>query len=348
MRHGPIMFDLDGPELTAEERELLLHPAAGGVILFSRNLCSPEQIQQLTSEIRNLREPTLLIAVDQEGGRVQRCREGFTRLPPISWFGSLYEHNSKQARQITHLTGWLMASELRSVGIDFSFAPVLDLGRPLSSVIGDRAFHQRPSIVIELANSWIHGVREAGMASVGKHFPGHGGVEEDSHHSLPLDRRRREDIWMDDLQPFRRIIDYGLEAIMPAHVVYTEVAPEPAGFSSYWLQQVLRQELGFQGAIFSDDLTMAAAGEAGDYPQRAAAALDAGCDMLLVCNNREGAIEVLDAVADYQNPASQMRLIRMHGRHFPQRAEVHLDPRWQEALDRIAAYEESASLSLDI
>jgi beta-N-acetylhexosaminidase len=343
------MFDLDGPELTAEERELLLHPAAGGVILFDRNLHTPEQIKQLTTEIRDLREPTLLIAVDQEGGRVQRCKVGFSRLPPVSWFGSLYDQDSKQARHITHLIGWLMASELRTVGIDFSFAPVLDLGRPVSSVIGDRAFHERPSVVVELTNSWIQGVREAGMAAVGKHFPGHGGVEEDSHHALPLDDRHPEDIWIDDLLPFRRSIQYGLEAIMPAHVIYTKVAPDPAGFSSYWLQQVLREELGFQGAIFSDDLTMAAAGQAGDYPQRAQAALDAGCDMLLVCNNREGTIKVLEAVADHQNPAAQMRLIRMHGRHFPERTEVHLDPRWQAALDKIAAYEqESPQLPFDV
>ncbi len=348
MHHGSIMLDLDGLALTAEERDLLLHPSVGGVILFSRNLCSPEQIKQLTTEIHNLRSPQLLIAVDQEGGRVQRCRDGFIHLPPASWFGSLYEQNSKKARQTTHLVGWLMASELRSAGIDFSFAPVLDLGRPVSSVIGDRAFHEKSSIVIELANSWIEGVHDAGMAAVGKHFPGHGGVEEDSHHTLPLDSRQPEEIWREDLLPFRRIIDYGLEAIMPAHVIYTEVSPELAGFSNYWLQQVLRKELGFQGAIFSDDLTMAAASQAGDYPQRAQAALDAGCDMLLVCNNREGAVEILDAVADEQHPASQMRLIRMHGRHFPEHAEIQLDPRWQMALEKISMYDESPSLSLNI
>jgi beta-N-acetylhexosaminidase len=342
------MFDLEGLELSPEEREMLQHPAAGGIILFSRNYESPEQVRRLVDDIHRMREPTLLVAVDQEGGRVQRFREGFTRLPPAGWFGELYRKNVKQARHITQSVGWLMAAELRSVGVDFSFAPVLDVGRGISDVIGDRAFHQRPLIVSELAHAWMTGVHEAGMAAVGKHFPGHGNVVEDSHLALPVDNRRREDIWMDDLVPFQRMIEYGLEAIMPAHVVYRNMAPEPAGFSPFWLRQVLRKQLGFQGVIFSDDLTMAAAGEAGGYPERAHAALEAGCDMVLVCNNREGAAQALEALEKHQDPVSQMRLVRMHGRHDIGREDMHLDPRWKAAVEAIADYEESPPLSLDL
>ncbi len=348
MSHGPLMFDLEGLELTPEEREMLRHPAAGGVILFSRNYQSPEQIERLITEIHELRKPELLVAVDQEGGRVQRFREGFVRLPPAAWFGELYDKNSKQARKAAHAVAWLMATELRAVGVDFSFAPVLDLGRGICSVIGDRAFHQRPVVVAELAHSWLQGVHEAGMAGVGKHFPGHGGVKEDSHLALPVDSRRPEDIRMEDLLPFQRMIDYGLEAIMPAHVLYEQASRETAGFSRYWLQQVLRGDLGFQGVIFSDDLTMAAADIGGDYPERANAALSAGCDMILVCNNREGAVAVLETLADHQDPVSQMRLLRMHGRQGISRGEMHLDLRWRVAVDTIASYDESPSLSLNL
>ncbi len=348
MSHGPLMFDLEGPELTSEEREMLRHPAAGGVILFSRNYQSPEQIERLISEIHQLRKPELLVAVDQEGGRVQRFQEGFVRLPPAAWFGELYDRNSKQARKATHAVAWLMATELRAVGVDFSFAPVLDLGRGICSVIGDRAFHERPVVVAELAHSWLQGIHEAGMAGVGKHFPGHGGVTEDSHLALPIDNRRPEDIRMEDLLPFQRMIDYGLEAIMPAHVLYEQASRQTAGFSRYWLQQVLRGELGFQGVIFSDDLTMAAADIGGDYPERAKAALAAGCDMILVCNNRQGAVAVLEALVDHQDPVSQMRLLRMHGRQGISRDEMHLDPRWRAAVDTIASYDESPSLSLNL
>jgi beta-N-acetylhexosaminidase len=348
MSHGPLMIDLVGQELTPQEREMLQHPATGGVILFRRNFRSPEQISRLVSEIHALREPALLVAVDQEGGRVQRFQEGFVHLPPAAWYGDLYDRNAKHARNVVRAVAWLMASELRSVGVDFSFAPVLDLGRGISSVIGDRAFHQRPEVVAELAHAWMQGVHEAGMPAVGKHFPGHGGVEEDSHHALPVDRRRSEEIWMEDLVPFRRLIDSGLEAVMPAHVIYEKVAPELAGFSPYWLQEVLRRELGFQGVIFSDDLTMAAAVEAGDYPERARAALRAGCDMVLVCNNRDGAEQVVTALADHLDPASQMRLVRMHGRHPISRDEVHLDPRWRIAVDAIAEYQEAPPLSLGL
>lgn len=348
MSHGPLMFDLSGLDVTQEEREMLEHPAAGGIILFSRNFESPEQINGLIRQIHAIRRPELLIAVDQEGGRVQRFKQGFVRLPPASWFGDLYDTNSKAARATAQSVGWMMAAELRAVGVDFSFAPVLDLGQGASTVIGDRAFHKNPKVVSELAYSWMRGVHEAGMAAVGKHFPGHGWVEEDSHLTLPVDRRPHEDIWTADLIPFQRMIDNGLEAIMPAHVIYENMSSDLAGFSSFWLKDVLRTRLKFQGVIFSDDLTMAAADAVGDYKERARAALAAGCDMILVCNNKQGAMQVMEELADYRDPASQVRMVRMHGRGHVNRDEIHLDPRWKAALDVIAQYEESPPLDLNI
>lgn len=348
MSHGPLMLDLEGTTLTEHERELLLHPATGGVILFSRNYQSPEQVTALIDEIHGLRTPPLLVAVDQEGGRVQRFRDGFTHLPPAAWFGELNRLNSKKARAVTQRIGWLMAAELRAVGIDFSFAPVLDLGLGLSSVIGDRAFDSKPIGVAELAHAWMMGVHEAGMAAVGKHFPGHGGVSEDSHCELPVDCRPMGELLMEDMVPFQRMIDYGLDAIMPAHVIYEQVDRELAGFSRIWLKDVLRDQLGFHGVIFSDDLTMAAAEQAGSYADRARSALAAGCDMVLVCNNPTGAAEVLDALVEYSNPAAQMRLVRMHGRKRFSRDTLHLNQKWKNALQLISQYEENPSLDLDL
>ena len=348
MSHGPLMLDIAGTELDDQDRDALRHPAAGGVILFRRNYRSPEQLQALVNEIHALREPSLLVAVDQEGGRVQRFSEGFTTLPPAAWFGDLFDEDPQRSLEYTRLIGWLMASELRSVGVDFSFAPVLDLSRDLSQVIGDRAFHAQPSIVAQLAHAWMQGVHDAGMPAVGKHFPGHGGVVEDSHEALPIDHRRPEDVMMEDLLPFERMIGYGMEAIMPAHVIYEKASPELAGFSRYWLQEILRGKLGFQGVIFSDDLTMAAAGEAGGYPERAKAALAAGCDMILVCNNREGALSVLDALDEYNEPAAQMRLIRMHGRNQVTREKLHLDGRWPRALHALSTFDEHPAMDLDL
>jgi beta-N-acetylhexosaminidase len=342
------MLDLEGPEITPEEREMLSHPAVGGVILFTRNYECPDQLTRLTADIHAQRRPALLVAVDQEGGRVQRFREGFTRLPPAGWLGSLHERSPAQARKAARELGWLMAAELRSSGVDFSFAPVLDVDRGVSSVVGDRAMHRKPAVVAELAHAWWAGAHEAGMASVGKHFPGHGGVAEDSHHTLPCDPRRLDDLLMDDLLPFERMIHYGLEAVMPAHVVYEAADRRPAGFSRFWLEEVLRRHLGFQGTIFSDDLAMAAAAEAGGYADRARAALAAGCDMVLACNDRAGAETVLDELVDYTDPAAQTRLVRMHGRGGLTRDRLHMDARWQAAVRLVSEYEESPPLSLDL
>ncbi len=348
MSLGPVMLDLAGLELTAEERELLRHPAVGGVILFSRNYRDPDQLAALTTAIHALREPRLLIGVDQEGGRVQRCREGLTRLPPAARFGQLARRHPQHARQAAEAVGWLMAAELRVLGVDFSFAPVLDLDRGVSGVIGDRAFADNINGVSDLARAWCEGARAAGMASVGKHFPGHGGVAADSHAELPSDDRRFEEIEMEDLVPFERLIRHGLEAVMPAHVLYPHVDARPAGFSPFWLKEILRGQLAFQGVIFSDDLNMGAAAAGGGYADRARAALDAGCDILLICNNRPAALEMVDALRHYDDPTIHLRCLRMHGRGGLDRAHLHLDPRWQQGVREVGALEEAVSLDLDL
>jgi beta-N-acetylhexosaminidase len=345
---GPVMLDLTGVELDAEEREILCHPAVGGVILFSRNFENPEQVAALAAAIHELRDPHLLVAVDQEGGRVQRFRDGFTRLPPARRFGDLSRSHPASARQAAKAVGWLMAAELRSVGVDFSFAPVLDLDRGLSRVIGDRAFADGADLVSELGLAWAQGMHEAGMAAVGKHFPGHGGVPEDSHEELPVDGRSLADIEMEDLVPFACLISHGLEAVMPAHVVYSRVDPDPAGFSTFWLRRILRERLGFQGVIFSDDLSMAAAAVAGSFADRAKSALEAGCDVLLVCNNRPAALEVIESLPGYDDPTVHLRCLRMHGRHAVERAGLRLDPRWQQGIGFVAELEGQDESVLDL
>jgi beta-N-acetylhexosaminidase len=348
MSLGPVMLDLEGTSLTQEERQLLRHPAVGGVILFARNYSSQEQLSALCSEIHAERNPHLLIAVDHEGGRVQRFREGFTHLPPAAWYGEAFAQSQSRGLKLAELGGWLMSSELRTCGVDFSFAPVLDLGHPISKVIGDRAFSTDPEIVYRLAHAWMSGSHKAGMAVVGKHFPGHGGVEGDSHTELPVDERRFEDIEIEDLRPFEQMIQSGMEAVMPAHVIYSRIDRDLAGFSRFWLQNVLRERLGFQGIIFSDDLNMAAADAAGSYAKRAETALSAGCDMVLVCNNRPAALEVVDRLKEYDDPATHVRLVRMHGRKTRSLQELHQDPLWHEAVAKLAQEPETENLSLNL
>lgn len=339
MSLGPIMMDLQGTSISTEEREMLKHPLVGGVILFSRNYQNPEQIAALVADIHAVRQPKLLVAVDHEGGRVQRFRDGFTHLPPSAAIGAIYQRDKRRARHLAEVSGWVMASELRAVGVDFSFAPVLDLDFGCSSVIGDRAWHSDPEVVADLCHSYMLGMHKAGMAATGKHFPGHGFVQADSHHELPLDDRRLEDILSDDVLPFERMIHYGLAAVMPAHVVYSRVDSKPAGFSRFWLQDILRKRLDFQGVIFSDDLSMEAAGVAGDYLARAHAALEAGCDMLLVCNNPQAAAQVLRGLGEVQNTVSRARLARMHGRHAITRAELLRSSQWRDAVHELANLE---------
>jgi len=345
---GPVMLDLTGKSLDAEDREVLSHPAVGGVILFARNFESPRQLADLTASIHSLREPRLLIGVDQEGGRVQRFRHGFTRLPAAGRFAALYRRDPVQGCRACRSVAWLMAAELRSVGVDFSFAPVLDLDRGLNPVVGDRAFGARAREVSALALAWLEGVRCAGMAAVGKHFPGHGGVVSDSHIELPIDPRAYADLETEDMVPFERLITHALEAIMPAHVLYPHVDAQPAGFSSLWLRDVLRKRLAFQGVIFSDDLNMAAAAAYGDHAERARAASDAGCDMLVVCNNRPAALEVLEAFAGRRDPTAEVRLLRMHGRGHHERQRLHEFPAWQRGVRQVALLEDLETLELGL
>ncbi len=348
MSIGPVMLDVRGLELQAEEREIMQHPAVGGVILFSRNYQSVEQVQRLSQEIHQLREPPLLIAVDQEGGRVQRFRDGFFRLPPAGRLGALYEEDRKQALRLAQDAGWLMASEILSVGVDLSFAPVLDLDLGVSSVIGDRAFHRNPEAVTELALAYQRGMHQAGMASVGKHFPGHGGVAADSHHSLPEDERSLADLEMRDLVPFERLMHNGLNGIMVAHVLYPQIDTQPAGFSRRWLTSLLRKTFGFQGAIFSDDLSMGGAEWAGDYPDRARMALQAGCDMALVCNQPEQAARVVESLADHNDPAAHLRLARMHGSACPDHSTLTASRRWRTAAADLERCEPERWLDMDL
>ncbi len=341
------MLDLRGLQLEQDERELLRHPLVGGVILFSRNFSDSAQLRKLTHEIHQLRNPALLIAVDHEGGRVQRFREGFTNLPACACYGKLYETEKTQARDHAENAGWLSAMELLSVGIDLSFAPVLDIDPGVSEVIGDRAFHADPEIVTDLAMYFCRGMKKAGMAAVGKHFPGHGSVSADSHHAVPVDRRRFQEIAMRDMVPFQRLLTSHLQGIMPAHVIYPDVDEKPAGFSSYWLEQVLRRQLGFQGTIFSDDISMKGAEVLGSYTERASAAIAAGCDMVLVCNNQTAATKVLETLQTQISPASQVRLIRMHGRRLKYGIEeLQKQTDWQLVSRQLSALEMSPELGL--
>ena len=311
---GLVMLDIEGKQLNEADRRRLCHPLTGGVILFSRNYDSPRQLEALTAEIHGLRRPPLLIAADHEGGRVQRFREGFTRLPPMRALGAIWDEHPLRARHLARDAGYVLAAELRAHGIDLSFTPVLDLDFGNSAIIGNRAFHSRPDAVIELAGALIEGLTLAGMASCGKHFPGHGFIAADSHTDVPVDTRSYADIEAADLIPFRALIDHGLSSIMPAHVIYPEVDDSPAGFSKIWLTQILRSQMKFQGMIFSDDLSMEGARVAGDIVARAEAALDAGCDMVLVCNRPDTADELLSRLQREIAPASLARLARLHGR----------------------------------
>lgn len=291
MTRGPVMCDLEGLCLSSEEKDLLLHPMVGGIIIFARNYASPQQVSELTQAMRELR-PELLIAVDQEGGRVQRLREGFTRLPPMQVLGTQYRQSEREGLELAEYCGWVMASEVRACGIDLSFAPVLDVDSDYSSIIGNRSFSDKAEEVIAVASAFIDGMHGAGMGAVGKHFPGHGAVVADSHLETPFDERSYADIEGRDLLPFSKLI-HKLDGIMPAHLVYSTVCEKPAVFSEFWIKNILRKKLGFKGLVFSDDLCMEGAAMMGDYSQRARIALQAGCDMVLVCNSRTASLEII-------------------------------------------------------
>ena len=332
MSLGSLMIGIAGHELTEHEVEQLMHPMVAGVILFSRNYHSPQQLSALCDHIHSLRHPKLLIGVDHEGGRVQRFREGFTRIPPMRALGEIYQHRPEAALKQARQLGWVLATELLACGVDFSFAPVLDLDYGESRVIGDRAFAADAQVVGKLGLQLSFGMREAGMASIAKHFPGHGFVQADTHQEIAVDERTWSQIEAADLQPFLKLMAHGLEAVMPAHVRYPVVDDLPVGFSEKWLQTILRGRCHFEGAIISDDLGMQAAVVYGDLTQRAKMALQAGCDLVLLCNDLEQIDPVLNSLYWNSGPLSHARLIRLHGHKHIEWTNLKYEPLWQAAV----------------
>ncbi len=346
MSLGPLMIDIRATELTRVECDLLKHPLVGGVILFKRNFKSAEQVLELVAEIHALREPELLIAVDQEGGRVQRFQAPLTTLPPMRALGHCYDAQGSASLRYAHASGWLMAAEVGALGLDFSFAPVLDVDRGLCDVIGDRALHSEPAVVARLALAYMQGMEAAGMAAVAKHFPSHAGVVADTHLQVAEDRRPFSEL-LDDLEPYRRLIDNGLAGVMAAHVAFSSVDPRPAGFSAWWLRTQLRGELGFKGAIFSDDLSMAGAASVGDMVARVEVALEAGCDMALICNAPDDVVTVLERLRLEANPRSQLRLMRLRRRRDWDWSTLQTSAEWLDAQQRVAELDQPPALSLE-
>ncbi len=335
MALGPLILDIQGTVLTDAEAQRLLHPCVGGVIFFARNIVDFEQLQHLLASVRAVRSE-LLLCVDQEGGRVQRCKNGFTRLPPMQVFDQLLQSDYESTLLLAEDTGWLLAAEMLSVGFDFSFAPVLDVDDAFSSVIGDRSFSADVNRVILLAEAFIKGAHQAGMAVTGKHFPGHGSVYEDSHLELPVDNRLFEDVVKRDLLPFTTLTTQ-LDAMMPAHIVFPAVDENPVGFSSAWLKGILRDQLGFSGVVFSDDLNMKGAAGVGGFTERAKRALDAGCDMVLACNNPVGAEEILrDLPEEFYKPGVGLRS-SMRAKPYYSHSTLRDQPRWRETVAQLQA-----------
>lgn len=342
------MADVAGLTLTDDERQRLSHPAIGGVILFRRNYASRAQVTQLVADIKALRQPELVVAVDHEGGRVQRFIHEFTRLPAMNVLGDIWQNEGADSAQHTAETiGWVLATELRACGIDLSFTPVLDLDWGDCAVIGNRSFHRQPAIVSALALALQRGLQRGGMQACGKHFPGHGHVAGDSHHTLPRDNRSWDDIWQADLQPFKDMIHAGMAAIMPAHVLYPQIdADEPAGFSTIWLKDILRQKLHFNGVIFSDDLTMEGASLAGDIKARAQRTFAAGCDIALVCNKPDW-VDTLIADFTWQPTptlAQRWQMIAGSGQPADYQAQMQTDAfrAAQETVARLATPKDTA------
>ncbi|NMP33209.1 beta-N-acetylhexosaminidase [Thalassotalea sp. M1531] len=325
------MLDVDGTSLTSEDKELLGHPLVGGLILFARNYQSPEQVNELTRQIKASANGDILIAVDHEGGRVQRFREQFSAIPAMGQLWQMANGSLEEAKLLAKSAGQLVALEVMSVGVDISFAPVVDIN-DISEVIGDRAFHQKPEVVEPLAKAFIQGMHSIGMKCTAKHFPGHGSVKEDSHIAMPLDGRNKQEIFGIDMQPFKGLMQDNLvNAVMPAHVIYPDIDDKSVGFSPLWLQEILRGHLGFDGVIFSDDLTMEGAASIGGYIERSEAAQQAGCDMLLICNNRSAAVEVIDNANLIADPISQSRLQKMLPKTSINYSQLPQLAEWQQA-----------------
>ena len=332
--YGRLMLDLKGVSLDRDERLQLQNPQVGGVILFSRNIQSRDQICDLVAEIRACSK-SLLVAVDQEGGRVQRLREGFTAIPSMQAIGNLIARSPEEGLDLSKDLGWLMASEVIACGLDLSFAPVLDVDRDTSCIIGDRSFSDQPEIVISAAEAFIKGMHDAGMAATGKHFPGHGGIVADSHLEAPVDDRSWNTLYARDIQPFAKLSKM-LDAVMPAHITFPSVDPDSVGFSSFWLNDVLRGKLGFEGIIFSDDLTMKGADIAGGYVDKAKLALKAGCDMILVCNCPQGAVEVLSYM-ESANISQSSKLASMVAKRSISWSDLEGSPRRLAISQKVAA-----------
>jgi beta-N-acetylhexosaminidase len=335
MTLGPLMVDIQGLELQPEDREVLAHPLVGSVILFSRNYADPAQLARLVADIHAVRSPPLVVGVDHEGGRVQRFRPGFSALPPLRRIGHEYDADSRAGLALARDLGWLMAAELRAHGVDLSFAPCVDLDYGVSEVIGDRALHRRSDAVGRLATAYMHGMRDAGMPATAKHFPGHGAVVADSHHALPVDRRALVDI-DEDLSPYRVLIANGLTGVMVAHVLYPEIDAVPASASKRWIGGILREEMRFQGVVFADDLSMAGAAAVGGIVERATLALEAGCDVLPVCNHRPSVVALLDGLKVTGDAASALRRVRLRGRGHVTREELLASRPWQHCQEVLA------------
>lgn len=346
MALGPVMLDIEGLSLTPADRTILRQPSVGGVILFSRNYESPAQVADLVQNIRATRRPPLLIAVDHEGGRVQRFRDQFTAIPPMRRLGQFFGENPDAATDLAKVCGWLIGAELRALGIDLSFAPCVDLDWGVSEIIGDRSFHAKPETVAILAGALSRGMRDAGMAAVAKHFPGHGAVVADSHERLPVDRREFGQV-LDDMKPYETLVRRReIAAVMLAHVVYEHMDAAPAGFSPYWINTQLRQQIGFDGAVFCDDLSMKATASYGSMPTRAKLALAAGCDMVLVCNDRPAASRTVDSLNEYSNPLSLVRLARLHGTGGVPRESLLKSGEWRAAAGKLDRWLDRPTLEL--
>mgnify|MGYP002037813364 CR=1 FL=1 len=336
---GRLFIDLDGFEISSEEKELINHPFVAGIILFSRNFQNRDQLRNLVRQIKEVRSPSLLVGVDQEGGSVQRFKKDFSTLPPLSAIGDKYEENPERSKSLARDHAWLMASELLDVGVDFSFSPVVDLKDQRNSVIGNRAFHSHPEVVSVLASIYVKTLNLCGMPAIAKHFPGHGLVAEDSHFDLPVDDRSLASIMSNDILPYRKIMEVGLTGIMMAHVLYSKVDDRAAGYSEIWMRRILREELGFNGVIFSDDLNMVGAAVSDSYVERVSMALEAGCDSLLLCNNRAGVEEVLDSQI-LEESASKVsnRLEKMRSKQSPQEIlSLSGDSNWVRAKANLKA-----------